>query len=310
VLTVIVDPVRVEAFLATQFGSDGGDVVPLGSGVWSKAFAFRRLGRDYVIRFGALQEDFGKDRLAARYASPALPIPRVVEMGEGFGGYYAISERLFGGYLDDVDGTQMRALLPSLFAALDMARLADLSGTTGYGAWDAGGTAPYPNWRAALLDVAHDRPADRIHGWRERLTASPVGMGPFEEAYQHLLALADCAPVERHLIHSDLLHYNVLVKADRVTGVLDWGCAMYGDFLYDLAWLCFWRPWYPAWQRIDFQAEAMRHYTAIGLDVSHFEERLCCCQIHIGLAGQAYMAYAGNWTDLQDTAQHTLDVAA
>ena len=60
---------------------------------------------------------------------------------------------------------------------------------------------------------------------------------------------------------------------------------MVGDFLYDLAWLCFWQPWYPAWQRIDFEQEARRHYDAIGLDVPHFEERLCCCQLHIGLAG-------------------------
>ena len=203
----------------------------------------------------------------------------------------------------------MRALLPSLFAALDTTRLADLSGTTGYGAWDADGTAPYPSWRAALLDVANDRPTDRIHGWRERLEASPVGAGPFEEAYRHLLALAARIPEERHLIHSDLLHYNVLVQGDRITGVLDWGCGLYGDFLYDLAWLCFWQPWYPAWKGIDFQAEAARHYASIGLDVPRFEERLRCCQIHIGLAGQAYQAYAGEWKDLQATAQRTLDVA-
>jgi hygromycin-B 4-O-kinase len=306
---VIIDEVRVEAFLASRFGSDGSDVAPLGMGVWSRAFAFRRAGRDYVIRFGAHQEDFAKDRLAARYAGPALPIPRVVEIGEAFGGHYAISERVFGGYIDDIDETQMRALLPSLFAALDAIRLADLSGTTGYGGWGTDGTAPYSSWRAALLDVANDRPAHRTHGWRQRLAASTVGIGPFEEAYGHLLALADRVPEERHLIHSDLLHYNVLVEGDRVTGVLDWGCGMYGDFLYDLGWLCFWQPWYPAWQRIDFQAEAARHYTAIGLDVPRFDERLRCCQIHIGLAGQAYMAYAGNWTDLQETAQHTLDVA-
>lgn len=33
-----------------------------------------------------------------------------------------------------------------------------------------------------LLDVANDRPADRIHGWRARLAVSFVGLGPFEEA--------------------------------------------------------------------------------------------------------------------------------
>jgi hygromycin-B 4-O-kinase len=309
VLTVIVDVARVEAFLATRFGGGSSDIAPLGAGVWSQAFAFRRAGRDYVLRVGAHQEDFAKDRRAARYACAALPIPRVVALGAAFGGYYAIAERVFGRYLDDVDEAQMRALLPALFAALDATRRADLAGTTGYGIWGADGTAPYPSWRAALLAVATDRPADRTHGWRERLAVSSVGIGPFEEAYEHLQALADRVPEERHLIHSDLLHYNVLVEADRITGVLDWGCAMYGDFLYDLAWLCFWQPWYPAWQRLDFREEAMRHYTALGLDVPDFEARLRACQIHIGLAGQAYMAYAGNWRDLQDTARHTLDVA-
>jgi hygromycin-B 4-O-kinase len=307
--TTIADVTRAEEFLAARFGSDAEDVAHIGRGVWSQAFAFQRAGQDYVIRFGAHQEDFAKDRFAARYAGAALPIPRVVELGEAFGGYYAISERVFGRYIDDVDEAQMRALLPSLFAALDAARLADLSGTAGYGSWGADGAAPYPSWRTALLDVASDRTADRIHGWRERLAASAVGIGPFEEAYKHLLALADHVPEDRHLIHSDLLHYNVLVEADRITGVLDWGCGMYGDFLYDLAWLCFWQPWYPAWQRIDFRAEAMRHYAAIGLDVPHLEERLRCCQIHIGLAGQAYQAYAGDRAHLKATARHTLDAA-
>lgn len=306
---MIVDVARVEAFLATRFGGDVSDIAPLGTGVWSQAFAFRRAGRDYVLRVGAYQEDFAKDRLAARYACPALPIPRVVELGAAFGGYYAIAERVFGGYLDEIDETQMRALLPALFAAFDAARRTDLAGTTGYGVWGADGTAPYPSWRAALLAVATERPAARTRGWRTRLAASSVGIGPFEEAYAQLQALADRVPEERHLIHSDLLHYNVLVEADRITGVLDWGCAMYGDFLYDLAWFCFWQPWYPAWQRIDFREEAMRHYAAMGLAVPDFEARLRCCQIHIGLAGQAYMAYAGNWTDLQDTARRTLAVA-
>jgi hygromycin-B 4-O-kinase len=309
VLTVIGDMARVEAFLTTRFGGDVSDVAPLGAGVWSKAFAFRRAGRDYVLRVGAHQEDFAKDCLAARYACPALPIPCVVELGEACGGYYAIAERVFGGYLDDVDEMQMRALLPALFAALDVTRHANLAATTGYGVWGADGTAPYPSWRTALLAVATDRPADRTHGWRERLAASSVGVGPFEEAYGYLQALADRVPEERHLIHSDLLHSNVLVEADRLTGVLDWGCAMYGDFLYDLAWLCFWQPWYPAWQPLDFREEAMRHYAAIGLAVPDFEARLRCCQIHIGLAGQAYMAYAGHWTDLQATARRTLAVA-
>jgi hygromycin-B 4-O-kinase len=95
-----------------------------------------------------------------------------------------------------------------------------------------------------------------------------------------------------------------------VLEVLDWGCALYGDFLYDLAWFCFWQPWYPAWRDIDFRARYLRHCAAIGLHVPRFDERLRACQIHIGLAGQAYQAYAGDWTNLHGTALRTLEVTS
>jgi hygromycin-B 4-O-kinase len=301
---------RVAGFLAERLGGQIRDVVRIERGEWSRAFFFHHADRDYVVRFGAYLEDFAKDQIAARYRSPNLPVPSVLEVGEAFGGYFAISERLFGEYIDGVDGAQMRALLPSLFAALDAMRLADVSAYAGYGGWGADGSAPFPSWQAALLDVAEDRPTDRIAGWRERMAASPTGIAPFDIAYRHLQTLVGHSPDERYLIHSDLLHFNVLVAEDRITGVFDWGCGLYGDFLYDLAWLCFWAPWFPAWNGIDFRQEALRHYAAIGLEVPHFEERLLACQIHIGLGGQAYQAYKGYWSDLEPTARRTLEVAA
>jgi hygromycin-B 4-O-kinase len=297
------------AFLARLVGPDVSTVIPLAHGEWSRAYAFSHDARDYIIRFSALDEDFRKDRLAMRFASPALPIPAIVEIGETNDGYYAISERVPGGFLDDLDETGMCAMLPSLFAALDAMREADLAGTTGYGIWGAGGHAPHPTWRTALLDIAHDRPGDRIHGWRERLDASPLGSDPFAEAYDRLRALSEHGPEERHLIHSDLLNFNVLVEDGRISGVIDWGCAMYGDFLYDLAWFAFWAPWYPAWRGIDFAAAARQHYADTGLTVPNFAQRLACCQIHIGLAGMAYQAFTERRELLADTTARTLEVA-
>jgi hygromycin-B 4-O-kinase len=174
-------PVNLDAaaaFLRSHLGPGVEKLSALGHGEWSRAYAFDRAGRAYIVRFSALDEDFRKDCIASRFAAPHLPIPAVLEIGEALGGSYAISERATGTFLDALDAAAMRALLPSLFAAFDAMRQADLASTTGYGIWGGEGHAPHATWPDALLDVAHDRPGDRIHGWRERLATSPTGAGP------------------------------------------------------------------------------------------------------------------------------------
>ena len=304
---VLVDTAGAEAFLAERFGDGVTGVVSAGAGEWSKAFAFQHARREWIIRFGAIDEDFQKDRLATRFAAPNLPIPTVTEIGRAFAGHYAISERATGAYIDEIDGTRMRATLPALLAMLDAVREAPIpagSANGGWGGWGADGTSPYPTWRAALLDVANDRDGT----WRERMTASPVGIERFDEAFAHLDALLGEASPERSLVHGDLLNRNMLVRGDRVSAVFDWGCAMYGDFLYDLAWFAFWQPWYPAWAGIDFRDAGQRHHEAIGLDVPSFDTRFRACLIHIGLDSQTYNAWMGRFQNVAESARRTMAV--
>lgn len=299
----------VYKFLRNHISQEVTGLSRIGQGEWSLAYSYRDKNTEMIIRFSHLDEDFARDRFAANFASTQLPVPKVTDIGQAFGGFYAISEKLDGGAIDYLDQEEMQRVLPSLFDLLDALRLADTSKTTGFGIWKTDGHGLYESWRESLLDIASDRPTDRINGWKAKLAASSIGMDIFDKAYQQLTASIDTCPEERHLIHSDLLHFNLLVANDRVTAVLDWGCAKYGDFLYDLAWFSFWSPWFPSMEGIDFRKEALPHYAKIGLEVSNFEQRIRCYEIHIGLDSLVYSSFKENWDFVEWVAKHTLEVA-
>lgn len=302
-----IDHEAVAEFLQQRF-EDAADTVELDSGVWSRAYGFTAEGRDLVVRFGEYREDYEKDRLAASFAAPDLPIPAVFEVGEALGRVYALAPRAFGGFLEALDEPAYRAALPSLLRALDALRAVEPPGE-GFGPWNPAGEAPYGSWQDYLLDVTNDRGDGRTGGWRPLLESRPGAAAAFERGYAALEQLVGACPEVRHVVHTDLFAGNVLVDEDRVTAVLDWGNSIYGDFLYDLAHIAFWMPWFPTLEGIDLAAEASAHYATAGIEVPAFEERMRSYMIHIGLDAQSYTARTERWDELDRSAQRTLEVA-
>ena len=299
---------EAERFIELRYGSRAGALTPLRGGEWSRAYASTLDGRDVVVRFGAHGEDFAKDRRMAAHSSESLPIPAVLDIGEAPDGYFAVSERAYGDFLDELDAEGMSAALPRLLDALRAAWRIDLSSTTGYGGWGADGNAPHASWHDALMDIT--RPRGRLPGWREALEASPTGAGPFDTAALALGTLVGRCPERRQVIHNDLLYRNVLVRGGEISAVLDWGNAMYGDGAYDLALLVYWWRWYPRWDGIDIASVIAGYMAAAGEELEDFEDRLLCYRVHIGLDAQAYNAFTGRWDELETNARQTLDLLA
>jgi hygromycin-B 4-O-kinase len=297
------------AFLQRRYGARAGQPVPLGAGAWSRAYAFTLDGQELVARFGAYVEDFEKDQRMAAHASAALPIPEVVEIArtDVDDGYVAISRRAHGTFLDALDGDAMRRVLPAVLEALTAARAVDLTGTSGYGGWDASdGNAPFASWAEALVAGLEDLPGRRTSGWRAALDRSPAAAAAFDEGAAVLRQLAPACPDRRELIHQDLLNRNVLVDGSRVTAIFDWGNSLYGDGLFDLAWLLYWWPWYPAWSKIDIRRIVEDHLADHGADAP---ERLLCYQLQIGLDHISYTAFTNRPDDLVRNAEQTLALA-
>jgi hygromycin-B 4-O-kinase len=289
----------VEAFLQQRYGAVR-HVGLLHGGAWSTAYAFDVDAGRFVARFGRYIEDYEKDRMASAWSQPGLPIPEVVAIGEAFDGFFAVSRRVDGDKFDALPPERLAVALESLVESLVVLEQVDLGGS-GYGNWTApSGDARYESWRAFLVSVS-SRDDARLRGWNERLVHDRYASAVFNRAQAITERLSASCPELRSVVHSDLLHGNVLVADDdRIVAIFDWGCGLAGDPLYDLAWLMFWAPWHPG-----IDPDRVRRLAADQFDSRSIDDRLACYQLHIALMGMQYQAFAELDADLTATAAHT-----
>ena len=300
---------QAQLFLADTLRADPVKVELIGEGAWSRCFGFQRGEQELVIRFGNHKDDFEKDQMAHAFGAPGLPIPEVLEIGSAFDGYYAISTRARGIPLEEVRADQWPALVPALVCALEAMRVADVSTIRGYGGWGREAEASHTCWSEHLLAIGDDAPDARTHGWRKRLASSAEGETTFTWGFDLLKRIVgDSAP--RSLLHCDLINRNVLVDADRISAVFDWGCSRCGDHLYDLAWFEFWAPWHLNLNVGLLRAALEQRWREVGHTPENLEPRLMACHLHIGLDHLAYNAYRGDWETLSATAQRMRTLAA
>jgi hygromycin-B 4-O-kinase len=99
----------------------------------------------------------------------------------------------------------------------------------------------------------------------------------------------------------------VFVADGRVSGLIDWGVALYGDSLYDVALLAFWVPWFAA---LDEKRVLDAARTLPGAE-ERFDERIRAYELRIGLEHIAYNAYLGadRREEMLRVCQRTLAVA-
>ena len=299
-------PADIDAHVAARFLTERlvgvENVEFIGEGAWSRCFGFSFQSRELVVRFGQHLGDFEKDRKARGWRSANLPIPEVLDVGEALGGYFAISTRAHGVPLESLDVPGWRAVTPSLLRALDDLRTIPVAADRQFGAEDTG---YFASWRELLLSVQHDPATSRTHGWRERLQESERGRAVFAAGFERLDAIGHDLLVEPTMVHNDLVNRNVLVAGSVVTAIFDWGCAFAGDFLYDIATIVFWTPWYAALGDFDLLQQALAHWDEVGADLRGVARRLEACALHIGLVHIAYNAFLGDWSTLDLTADRT-----
>lgn len=275
----------VESFLRRRF--DASDVTLLSGGTWSQAFAVSAGGERLVVRFGGERVEYEKDLLAGTWASPALPVPEVLEIGEAFDGRFAVSRYVSGVPLERLDAQGWCSTLPALLDALAALRDVRLPGA-GCGAFDGHGDAPRQSWSDWLRAAVEGAGEGRIAGWREALAVVPGAMARYETGAERFEAAMAACPEVRLVAHTDLGAGNTLTAGGRISGIIDWGNAVAGDPLYDIAHLTFWAPWHTGCPEA-----LLRRSAAEVLGDANFAERVYAYELHISLDAQRFNAAMG-----------------
>ena len=281
---------RVRALLREHFAPGVGEIRPLAGGEFSRAFAFDAPDGAFVVRVSTsphAAEVYAKDEWAYRhFAAPGSPIPRVVARGEEGGLQFAISERVAGERLEMIPPAERPVLFPALLDTLDAIVAVEVGGTRGYGPWSAIGDGEAATWRDFLVAVAENRTEGYYQDWHDLFRDSFLERDLFDALYRRMLRLADFCPEERHLLHCDLHFDNILSDGRRITGVIDWGNAGYGDPLYDVAWL----------GRVNALGETFVDPALLDARCGaapHYRERIACYELALGLDDLRFYAKTG-----------------
>ena len=301
-----IDPSQIKALLKDHFRQSVERLAPIGTGQIARVFSFSVAGEDYIVRFntGKLAMAFGKDQLIAKkLASSGIPVPPILHRGTFDDLCLAVSSRYSRVPLDELNVDEYRQVVPALIETLDAIHRTDISDTQNYGDFDERGAGLFPSWADFLLDVANEESEEGFYGkWHWMFEDTFVDRELFDHVYEQMRSLLEYCPEERFLVHADYAFGNVLAEDGNITAVLDWANALYGHFLYDVAWLDIGYP--GAGYRSGFE----RYYRDRDRFIPHYRERLICYQCYICLDSMRWYGMSGKLSDYEWMRERILSI--
>ena len=298
----VVEQAVILALLRDIFGEPIEDLAPVAGGITAQTLSFKVGAQEYILRFTTSSIDASYQKEAFIYqhfATARIPIPPVLKVGQLRDVYYAVSRKLPGRGLEFLSRAEYEQTVPSIVETLVAIHQVDVSRWQDYGWLDDSGIGMFPSWHRFIARIIEEERPDGFYGkWHELFRTSFLEREFFESVYGHLLRLLQFCPEERYLVHGEYGYNNVLALDGRVTAVLDWIDAMYGDPLYDVAVLSFWPR-----HDIDFPEILRQHYSNHGMVFPHYWERIVCYQCYMGLDALRFFAKTNDRKAYESTCQ-------
>ncbi|MGM1047147.1 MAG: aminoglycoside phosphotransferase family protein [Bacillota bacterium] len=270
--------------LTTILGSSVTNLSPIEMGELSRVFSFECNGLPYVAHFKETKESLEKARYMYQTYGSRLPIPKVVEVGELDGVFFAISDKVHGKPISAFPPSQQEIILKDVANHLVALGQLNIDRSQGYGWISPEGSTSSASWVETIETFFKIDPNGFYQDWTRLYDESFLERPLFEEGYSAMMELLQYAPGSPLLVHGDFHLGNMLSDGSKVTGIVDWEMAMHGDFMFDVAGLHFWS------STLDFPQKVRDVCSANKVDIPHFEERLRCYMLVKAIDGLRFYA--------------------
>ncbi|WP_246294082.1 phosphotransferase family protein [Paenibacillus planticolens] len=279
-----------QAFLQQILNSPVTDVRPIEQGEVSKVFSYKQQDDEFIIHFNSSCEGFVRERYVHDlFASQGIPVPRVLEIGRANEAlYFSIAEKVPGRTIISYPEAEIKQILPDLVRQFTNMNEVQLGQTEGYGWIQPSGDGSHRSWPEFLASFFQEEQTGFWHGWYALFEDSFLEKDVFQRLYGMMMELSKYSPQQRYLVHGDFHLGNMLTDGHRVTGIVDWEMAFYGDFVFDLATQHLWTP------QLQIPELVRSTWAAEGRDIPHFEERLRCALLFKGIDGLRFYAKKGD----------------
>lgn len=308
-LRPVVASEQVLTLLSQYFSTPITDLVPVEGGQVARTFAFRTAAQEYILRFNhdrMMDCNFPKEvYLMHKFAGTGIPIPPILHVGRMEELQFAISRKMPGQMLETLPPQEIRDLLPQILDILAISHRTDVSDTRGYGIFGSKGEGHFPGWSDHLRMVAREEADNDYFGkWYNLFDETFLERDLYNDLYHRMCDLLAYCPDERNLIYGSLSLRNVLAQDGKITALLDWLDASYGDVVYDIASIDFWSPW------LGVREVFQHYYQQRQWELPFFAERLLCYECYHALGGLRFFAKSGHEASYQFTRQIILNKLA
>ena len=283
----IIDEELVISCLKDNFSSNISNLEKITGGEGSQAYSFKVKKKEYIIRINKHYDlGFKKDEYAYKnYSKENIPIPKIYKIGKINNEYhFCVSQKADGNVLNAISSIDLEKLDDELFEILDKIHAIDISETIGYGKWNTNNQGDSKSWREKILSA--DENTKETVEKPSLFESSFLEKDYWDKIYSCMIKLLSYCSEERYLIHGDYSFDNILSDGNRITAVIDWEQSMYGDFLFDVAWLSIWS------KKIDYEKLYLERCNKKNLKTKNTRERILCYKLYIGLQSLSFYAYS------------------